>query len=137
MTYLLDTNIFIILLEKSYHRLSTKQRALIDDTRNNFLLSEASLYEIGIKVRLQKSDFAHIDITTIEQDRRALKIKLLKSTVEFYLNIPTVPKVLKNHKDVHGDPFDLLIISQAMVRGLAILSTDECFPKYEGLTVIG
>ena len=136
MTYLLDTNIFIIMLEKSYHRLSTKQREILSEPTNLFYLSEASLYEIGIKSRLQREDFAHINLTTIEQERRRLKIKLLNSKQVFYTNIPNVPQVLKRNGDKHGDPFDLLIISQALVENLLVISTDEYFPSYTGLTII-
>jgi len=37
---------------------------------------------------------------------------------------------------LHADPFDLLIISQALIEDLPILSTDRYFPDYEGLRVI-
>ncbi len=37
---------------------------------------------------------------------------------------------------LHGDPFDLLIISQALLENLPILSTDSLFPLHEGLVVI-
>ena len=136
MKYLIDTNIFIIILEKSFHRLSTAQRDIIFDATNELMLSEASLYEIAIKVRLTKPDFSHIDIITINRERKVSGIKLLKSQIAFYINITNVPKVIGQNSKPHGDPFDLLIISQALLKNIPILSTDRFFPLYSGLKVI-
>ena len=136
MKYLIDTNIFIIILEKSFHRLSIVQRDIIFDATNELILSEASLYEIAIKVRLAKPDFSHIDITTIDRERELSGIKLLKSQIAFYINITTIPKVIGKNGKPHGDPFDLLIISQALFKNIPILSTDRFFPLYSGLKVI-
>ena len=136
MTYLIDTNIFIILIEKSYHRLSLEQKIIIKNPNNTFLLSEASIYEIGIKVRLNKANFSHIDILLIDAERKRMNIKLLKSKIDYYTNIPQVPKAIDSKGKVHGDPFDLLIISQALLEDLQILSTDRFFPEYQGLRVI-
>jgi PIN domain nuclease of toxin-antitoxin system len=136
MTYLIDTNIFIILLEKSFHRLSKRQKDIIFDPSSEMFLSEASIYEMAIKARLEKPDFSHINIKTIDADRKENGIRLLKSKVEYYTNIPQVPKVIDAKGKAHGDPFDLLIISQALTENLQILSTDSLFPKYQGLKVI-
>jgi PIN domain nuclease of toxin-antitoxin system len=136
MNYLLDTNVFINLIEESFDRLSQTQREVISKSESIFWLSESSLYEIAIKVRLEKSDFSHINISTIEDDRQRLNIRLLKPKVVHYLNIPEVPKVYLSPSKLHADPFDLLIISQALIEDLPILSTDRYFPDYEGLRVI-
>lgn len=136
MTYLIDTNIFIILIERSFHRLSRKQWDIINNPINTFVLSEASIFEIGIKVRLNKSNFSHIDISILDVLRKNLNITILKSKIEYYTNIPQVPKVIDSKGKNHGDPFDLLIISQALTENLQILSTDSLFPKYQGLKVI-
>lgn len=136
MTYLIDTNIFIFLIEKNEQRFSAKQRAILKDPNNTFVLSEASIYEIAIKVRLNKPNFSHIDISTIDAERKRMNIKLLKSKTEYYTNIPKAPKVIDSKGRIHGDPFDLLIISQALTENLQILSTDSLFPEYQGLKVI-
>lgn len=136
MKYLIDTNIFVILLEKSYSRLSEKQLKIIKDDNSELFLSEGSLYELGIKIRLKKAEFAHIDIHKVESGMKRLGVTLLKSKKEFYYNIPSVPMAYKRNGDKHGDPFDLLIISQALVEKLPTISTDEYFPEYKGLKVI-
>ena len=52
---------------------------------------------------------------------------LLKSQIAFYVNITNVPKVIGQNSKPHGDPFDLLIISQALLKNIPILSTDRFF----------
>ena len=47
MTYLLDTNVFIFLITKRLGRLSEKQKVILADVDNDFVVSEASFYEIG------------------------------------------------------------------------------------------
>ena len=136
MTYLLDTNVFIFLITKRLGRLSEKQKVILADVDNDFVVSEASFYEIGIKARLERPDFEHVNILTVDEDREANQIAILKSKISFYLNIPNVPKVIISGSKLHGDPFDLLIISQALQENLPILSTDSLFPLYEGLDVI-
>jgi PIN domain nuclease of toxin-antitoxin system len=136
MKYLLDTNIFVFLITKDLNRLSLSQKVVLSDPNNEFVISEASFYELGIKVRLEKPDFAHINIQTIDTDRKKNGIKLLKAKPVYFTNIPNVPKVIGNGNKIHGDPFDLLIISQALVEDLPILSTDSFFPLYAGLVVV-
>ena len=133
MKYLLDSNIFIFLLQENFESISFRQYEILNNPTNKLLLSEASLYEISIKVRTGKLS---LNLNTIEQERKRLKIGLLKSKQAFYTNIPKVPFVFKKNGDKHGDPFDLLIISQALIENLPVLSSDEYFPSYEGLTII-
>jgi len=134
--YLLDTNIFIILVLSQNEKLSKKQKTILQGANNTFYLSEASLYEIAIKVRLEKSNFAGINMNVINEQRQKFNIKLLSSKEEFYFNIPNVPKVFISNAKPHGDPFDLLIISQALIENIPVLSTDDFFPSYEDLNVI-
>ena len=136
MTYLLDTNVFIFLMTKELNRLSKRQQEILSDNANDFVISEASFYEVAIKVRLGKPDFSHINMDKMELYRDESQIAILKSKISFYLNIPNVPKVIMSGSKLHGDPFDLLIISQALLEKLPILSTDSLFPLYEGLNVI-
>ena len=133
MKYLLDSNIFIFLLQENFDSISYEQYEILNNSTNKLLLSEASLYEISIKVRTGKLS---LNLDTIERDRKKLKIGLLKSKQAFYTNIPNVPLVLKKNGDKHGDPFDILIISQALIENLPVLSSDEYFPSYKGLTTI-
>ncbi len=89
--------------------------------------------KLALKVRTGKLS---LNLSTIEQQRKRLKIGLLKSRQAFYTNIPKIPLVFKKNGDKHGDPFDLLIILQALSENLPVLSSDEYFPSYKGLTTI-
>ena len=136
MNYLLDTNILIYLYVGQYNLLSNKQESVLADKNNIFFVSEASFFEMAIKSRLEKNSFSNIDIVEVEKFVQIQGIKLLKSKKEYYLNIVHVPKVLISANKLHADPFDLLIISQALTEKMSILSTDRYFPEYEGLEVV-
>ncbi|WP_019990816.1 type II toxin-antitoxin system VapC family toxin [Rudanella lutea] len=136
MRYLIDTNVLIILFEKSFSRLSDNQLRVLSDPANSFFVSEASLYEIAIKIRVGKKDFAHINYSGIQRARRQSKIKILRTNSTHYESIQQVSKVFKPDGKPHADPFDLLILAQAHSEQIPILSTDQYFPKYSHITVI-
>lgn len=69
MKYLLDTNIFIYLIEDNFLRLSKNQLDILQNPQNEFCISEASLFEIAIKIRMLKSNFGHITMDLIESYR--------------------------------------------------------------------
>lgn len=133
MTYLLDTNVLILLLAKEYNRLSKNQLEILNDKTNNYLLSQASYYEMAIKLRLGKLEF---DLSDVEEFRRELSIRMLNLETLHFAMIHNVPKVTDDKGKPHGDPFDLLILAQAQYERLPILSTDRYFPKYTTVTVI-
>ena len=133
MTYLLDTNVLIFLFSKEYNRLSKNQLIVLNNKGNNYLLSQASYYEMAIKLRLGKLDFT---LSDMEEFRRELSIRMLNLETLHFSMIDNVPKVTDEKGKPHGDPFDLLILAQAQYEGLPILSTDRYFPKYTTVTVI-
>lgn len=133
MTYLLDTNVLILLFTKEYNRLSKSQLEVLNDKANNYLLSQASYYEMAIKFRLGKLEF---DLSDVEIFRRELSIRMLNLETLHFAMIHNVPKVTDDKGKPHGDPFDLLILAQAQYERLPILSTDRYFPKYTTVTVI-
>ena len=112
------------------------QKEIIGNSNNELFVSEASYYELSIKARLQKQFSFKFEISKLDKYRKVLNIKLLKSKTEFYLGITKVPQVYLSANKLHGDPFDLLIISQAISENLPILSSDRLFPSYSGITVI-
>ena len=136
MNYLLDTNIFIFLIDKNYQRLSKNQLEVIDNTDNRLFISEASFFEIAIKIRLEKANFNYIQMTDVEIFRKKIGIKTIKSTFEHYENLTSIPKILKKDGKPHADPFDLLIISTAQTGNLSVLSSDEYFPLYSIIKTI-
>jgi len=125
------------LLDQKTDRLSVAQRIVLAKADNQFLLSEASLYEIEIKIRVgEDKDFQHITIDGVERFRRQLRIKLLRCRIAHHAMIPNVPKVFDQKGNRHGDPFDLLILAQAQFEQLPVLSTDRYSPSYRTIETI-
>ena len=130
MKYLLDTNALIV-LGTDFGLLSAEVQGILTDQRNAFVISPASLWEMAIKVRLGKLDLNGLSLETFATViRRKFGIRLLPIKQSQLLYIATLPKV----KD-HGDPFDLLIIAQALTENLPVLTSDGKFHLY-GLDVV-
>ncbi|MCI5149859.1 MAG: type II toxin-antitoxin system VapC family toxin [Candidatus Electrothrix sp. MAN1_4] len=111
MRVLLDTCAFLWFIGGS-ERLSRPARDLIEDFDNNLYLSMASLWEIAIKINIGKLELAQPFAALIPEQLEEHRIKLL------YLPLH------------HRDPFDRLIIAQAICEKLPIISCDQAFPAY-------
>ena len=130
MKYLLDTNAFY-LLTADFSRLSASYQRILMDTANEFVLSPASIWEMAIKVRLGKLDLRGVSLDDATGRLRVQqKIRLLDIKQSHLLRIATLPKVAG-----HGDPFDLLIIAQALTENLPVLTSDRKFVDY-GVNVV-
>ncbi len=129
MKYILDTNTFIFLIDKDYQRLSKKQSEIVGSRENELFLTEASLFEIAIKIRLDKPNFNRFDMINIETYRKktAYQTHQVKgvSLSEYY--ITTIDKILKKDGKPHADSFDLLIISIAETENLPIYRRTSIF----------
>ena len=121
MKYLLDTHTFIWFIEGS-QELSNNAIQLIQDENNEFLLSMASLWEISIKVGLGKLEILG-GYSNIMTDLTQNGIKILP--IDFAHTL--VQSKLQLH---HRDPFDRLIIAQAIAENLLIIGKDEIFDTY-------
>jgi len=122
MNILLDTHAAIWFITND-QKLPVKSKALISNPENSCFVSIATLWEMGIKYSLGKL-ILHTELDRIfeifsETGFLLLPIKrehvLLNSTLEYY----------------HRDPFDRIIIAQAMYEKFTILSGDELFEKYD------
>ena len=122
MRYLLDTNALLWFLTGD-EKLSDRARQLIDDPSNEKFLSIVSLWEIAIKVRLEKLEldkpFEHMFPERLDFNG----IQILDITVDSLTKLTTLPF----H---HRDPFDRLIIAQGLVEELPIISVDTVFDAY-------
>jgi PIN domain nuclease of toxin-antitoxin system len=125
---LLDTHIFLWFLAGS-DRLGDASRRLLADPDNEVLLSIASLWEIAIKVNLGKLTLDRPFEELIPEQLELAEIDRLPIRMEHLAALLKLPM----H---HRDPFDRLIISQALAEGLSVLSEDPEFRKYP-IEVIG
>jgi PIN domain nuclease of toxin-antitoxin system len=122
MNLLLDTHVFLWFVN-DHPKLSNHFKDLIEDDDNVSYLSMASLWEMSIKFNLGKLTLEPDYEEFVEREVITSRIKLLKIELE-HLKINAA---LPFH---HRDPFDRLIIAQAVVENLPIISVDSAFDKY-------
>lgn len=121
MNYLIDTHILIWRIS-SNPLLSPKAISEIDNTQNTITISKASLREIAIKVSLKKLEIG-IQFSELEEYLQKKDILVLDFTYQELDQLITLPQ----H---HRDPFDRLIICQALTNNLTIITDDEKFSLY-------
>jgi PIN domain nuclease of toxin-antitoxin system len=117
----LDTHTFLWFIDDS-PQLSARGKALLE-AENDLLFSVGSLWEIAIKLRLGKLTVAMPTEVLMTQQLTSNDIDVLSITVPHLVTVSTLPL----H---HRDPFDRLIIAQAMVEQLPIVSADSAFDAY-------
>ena len=122
MKYILDTHTFIWWNDDP-QLLSEKVVALCEDPSNKLFVSLASVWEMQIKLQLQKLKLS-ASLESIIEQQQANNIELLTLTTQHILNLSTLPM----H---HKDPFDRLIISQANMDNAILLSADKKFELYD------
>jgi len=120
---LLDTHILLWTSEGS-SRLTPAARKLISNETNELYFSVASIWEIAIKHGKGYPGF-HADptlvrIASIENGYREMDITGPHATM--VINLPPM----------HKDPFDRLLIAQAMVEGITLLTADATIAQYPG-----
>lgn len=125
MRLLIDTATFIWAVA-SPERISTKALRALSNSQAQLELSSISLSEIAIKQALGKLDFSPEDVRIGVQD---LKLRILPYTADHAYKLFSLPR----H---HGDPFDRQIISQAVVEGIALVSSDQMFKLYTEVEVL-
>lgn len=122
MNLLLDTHTFLWFIAGNIN-LSAAARAAIEDVNNDRYLSTVSLWEIAIKVSIDKLELSEPFETLIPEQLAENGIALLDISVEHTALIVSMPF----H---HRDPFDRLIAAQANVEKMTLVSVDDIFDKY-------
>ena len=123
MKLLLDTHLLLWAAGEP-SRLSKEARNLINDPDNELFFSAASLWEVSIKRGLGRKDF--------KADPRLLRRGLLDNG---YGELPIHSDhvvLLDNLPAIHKDPFDRILVAQAVVEGVALLTTDSQLAQYPG-----
>ncbi len=96
----------------------------MDDPDNELLFSAASLWEVAIKHGLGREDF--------QVDARLLRRGLLDNG---YQELPIASEhavAIDGLPTIHKDPFDRLLVAQAMVEGITLLTADPLVAQYPG-----
>lgn len=128
MKYLLDTCALIDMLFNP-ERLSTKARAVLEGS-NSLAVSIASFWEIMIKQQIGKLGIKETSAQDLKTACTALDIEVLQTEIKHIDLIRSLPR----YKD-HGDPFDRLIICQALSEKLPLITSDGKMSRY-GVQVI-
>jgi PIN domain nuclease of toxin-antitoxin system len=128
LNLLLDTHVLLWAASEP-QRLSAKARTLLLDPVNQLVFSAASLWEISIKSSLDRTGF--------KVDARRLWRMLL---VNGYRELPVTSEhsvAVNELPALHKDPFDRILVAQARVEGLLLLTSDKIVAKYgEGVRKI-
>jgi PIN domain nuclease of toxin-antitoxin system len=120
---LLDTHLLLWAAGEP-RRLSKQTRTLIDDPKNELLFSAASLWEVAIKRGLGRDDF--------KVDARLLRRGLLDNG---YSELPIISDHVVATDSLpllHKDPFDRMLVAQATVEGITLLTVDSLVSQYPG-----
>ena len=123
MKLLLDTHLLLWAAVEP-QRLTKPARALLENPDNELLFSAISLWEVAIKNSLGRPDF-HLDA-------RLLRRGLLDNG---YAELPVISEHTVATSDlpqIHKDPFDRLLVAQAIVEGILLLTVDPLVAKYPG-----
>jgi PIN domain nuclease of toxin-antitoxin system len=122
MRLLLDTHAFLWFIQGSQN-LSETARNLIEDQGNQKLLSIASLWEISIKVSIGKLDvgMAIAELLSREVYGNGFEVLAIQAN-----HLDELTKLVFHHKD----PFDRLMIAQALAERMPVVTKDEAFERY-------
>ena len=122
MKLLLDTCTFLWIASDLSRLSKTCSEAYLDDD-NDCYLSTASAWEISIKYATGKLGISERPDVFVPSTRETSRIDCLEIDEECALLAGRLPRS-------HGDPFDRLLIAQAIVHGLTILTPDPEIAKY-------
>lgn len=126
MRYILDTNALIFYLYNP-ERLSKAALDIVYNESNQIYVSSVSLWEIAIKSSIGKLE--------IKNSMEEIAGVCFKYKIELLAINPLHLDQIANLPQIHGDPFDRLIISQAIAEKLIIVTRDSIIPKYDVYTI--
>lgn len=123
MKLLLDTQLLLFAAGQP-KRLSAAARAMLSDPDNALLFSAASLWEVTIKNGLGRDDF-RVEPRVLRRGLLDNGYIELQVTSEHAVQATGLP-------EIHRDPFDRLLVAQAQVEGITLLTADKTVALYPG-----
>lgn len=122
MKFLLDTHVMIWLLNDP-KALGSKSRKIIEDGENVLYWSAVSFWELTVKLSLKKLELSSDWVEQLEREKKLNRIQ----------DLPVLWHHCRHHENLawhHRDPFDRLLICQAMTEDLILISKDRKFREY-------
>lgn len=123
MKLLLDTHL-LLWAASTPGRISTEGQSLINDVANSLYFSAASVWEVAIKAGLKHADFT-VQPTLLHRgllDNGYIELAVTSQHATAVYGLP----------EIHKDPFDRLLVAQAVTEGLTLLTSDKLVAKYHG-----
>lgn len=127
MRLLLDTATFLWVVSDAAE-LSEEAREIFADPGNEVYLSSVSAWEIAVKYALGKLPLPEAPVRFVPLQRKQHGIDPLQLDEEAALHLSRLPPL-------HKDPFDRMLVCQAVVHHLAILTPDELIEQYPVRTI--
>jgi PIN domain nuclease of toxin-antitoxin system len=122
MNVLADTHAILWWLLEG-KRLSRIAWRILENPANVRLVSMASLWEIAIKMSLRRSFADGMTLRMISNELQLQGFVMLPIRVEHLLRLEQLPRI-------HGDPFDRILVAQALEEGVPLLSADSKITQY-------
>ena len=123
MTYLLDTHVWLWMLADP-DRIRPDLAAELRADRTRLLLSAATSWEIAIKWAVGRLILPQPPATYVPSRMQRTKVEPLAVTHSHALQVATLPRQ-------HGDSFDRLLVAQAQLEGVPIVTVDGAFDAYD------
>ena len=123
MKILLDTHL-LLWAAGMPDRLPPEARALIEHPETEPIVSAASLWEVAIKSGIGRTDF--------NVDPRLLRRGLLENGYTELAVTGAHATAVDLLPPIHKDPFDRILVAQAQIEGITLLTTDEIVARYPG-----
>lgn len=123
MKLLLDTHILLWAAGRS-RRLSVAARKLLNDPQHELIFSAVSFWEITIKNSLARDDFA-VDPHVLRRGLLDHGYVELPVTSQHAAHVATLPAL-------HRDPFDRMLVAQALTEGITLVTADAVVARYPG-----
>lgn len=125
MGYLIDTHVFLWSFLDT-KRIRHKVFDIIQNAENTIYLSSISFWELAIKHQTGKLSLQGVNLLHLPQIAKEYDFSILNPDSYDYLTIGQIPL-----KENHHDPFDRMLIQQAIRNNLVLISKDEKFRQYE------
>ena len=126
MRFLVDTHIFLFLINAD-EKLDKNIIKTVENPTNSINLSIASLWEIVVKINIGKLPITRSinEFYELLHKKNITVLNIQKQHLDTYLNLPLI----------HKDPFDRLIIAQAIADDLTIITDDQYIKNYPNLKI--
>ncbi len=118
---LLDTHVLLWVAGEP-KQLSAQARKLLEDPQNQLYFSVASLWEVSIKNKLGRTDFK-VDLPVLRRNLLDYGFEEIAINSTHTLAVEVLP-------NIHKDPFDRMLIAQAIAEGITLMTADSVVAEY-------